>query len=897
METKATRSTVGATPAEEREAASLEGSCTPSTLGPRLPTLTPSDREPPPGPSSWRPPAPAQLSESSFIFTCYSCGKTGHKASECPEKKNAGPYQTPARPSAPGGSIQCPQTRSSAPPTRGRLNNLTAEDALEAPDVVTGEFLVNSSLATVLFDSGATSSYVSSKFTMQESLVSVARRRPIITSSPLGEISCVWICKAVSILIGDLEFKADLTVLPSSGMDVILGMDWLTRHSGVIICKPRLVRITHPGGQLVEFVPVRSPTSYLHSLVTKSVEDVPVVREYPDVFLEELPGLPPVRAIEFAIDLIPGTAPIAKAPYRMSGKEYDELKKQLDELLEKGFIRDSVSPWGAPVLFVKKKDGTMRMCIDYRDLNAVTIKNKYPLPRIDDLLDRLKGAKHFSKIDLRSGYHQMRIRDSDIPKTAFVTRNGHHEFTVVSFGLTNAPAYFMNMMNMIFMKELDQCVVVFIDDILIFSKTRKEHEQHLRIVLEKLRENQLYGKFSKCDFWLEKVAFLGHVLTAEGVSVDPEKVEAVSNWKTPRNATKIRSFLGLAGYYWRFMENFSKIAKPMTGLLKNNTPYEWDDKCEESFQLLKERLTTAPVLTLPDLHKDFVVYCDASRQGLGCVLMQDNKVVSYASRQLRAHEENYPTHDLELAAVVHALKIWRHYLIGKKCKIYTDHKSLKYIYTQTELNMRQRRWLELIKDYELEIHYHLGKANVVADALSRKSYCNLLTGEELSASYARKWSELRIGFVGAEQPNELRVRCSLEDQIKEAQSSCPSIAEIKVGMEKGLMPEFRKDEQGTIWLKNHLCVPLSESIRETIMTKLTARGTRFIQKYENVSGPKKRETRPAGLLKPLEIPTWKWEKITMDFIVGLPRTPKRNDSIWVIVDRLTKSAHFIPVNT
>ncbi|WVZ89723.1 hypothetical protein U9M48_036088 [Paspalum notatum var. saurae] len=339
-------------------------------------------------------------------------------------------------------------------------------------------------------------------------------------------------------------------------MDVILGMDWLTRHSGVIICKPRLVRLTHPGGQLVEFVPVRSPTSYLHSLVTKSVEDVPVVREYPDVFPEELPGLPPVRAIEFAIDLILGTTPIAKAPYIMFGKEYDELKKQLDELLEKGFIRDSVSPWGAPVLFVKKKDGTIRMCIDYRDLNAVTIKNKYPLPRIDDLLDRLKGAKHFSKIDLRSGYHQMRIRESDILKIAFVTRYGHHEFTVVSFGLTNAPAYFMNMMNMIFMKELDQCVVVFIDDILIFSKTREEH----KIVLEKLRENQLYGKFSKCDFWLEKVAFLGHVLTAEEVSVDPEKVEAVSNWKMPRNATEIRSFLGLAGYYRRFMENFSKIA-------------------------------------------------------------------------------------------------------------------------------------------------------------------------------------------------------------------------------------------------------------------------------------------------------------------------------------------------
>ncbi|WVZ70142.1 hypothetical protein U9M48_018834, partial [Paspalum notatum var. saurae] len=391
-------------------------------------------------------------------------------------------------------------------------------------------------------------------------------------------------------------------------------------------------------GQLVEFVPVRSPTSYLHSLVTKSVEDVPVVREYPDVFPEELPGLPPVRAIEFAIDLIPGTTPIAKAPYRMSGKEYDELKKQLDELLEKGFIRDSVSPWGAPVLFVKKKDGTMRMCIDYRNLISGGARAA--------LEDRAREA----------------LRESVIRKV------------------------------------------------------------------------QQWLSLATCD-------------KLEGVYVDPEKVEAVSNWKTPRNATEIQSFLGLAGYYRRFMENFSKIAKPMTGLLKNNTPYEWDDKCVGSFQLLKEKLTTAPVLTLPDLHKDFLLYCDASRQGLGCVLMQDNKVVSYASRQLRAHEENYPTHDLEVAAVVHALKIWRHYLMGNKCKIYTDHKSLKYIFTQTELNMRQRRWLELIKDYELEIHYHPGKANVVADALSRKSYCNLLTGEELSVELCVEMEQLRHDFV------------------------------------------------------------------------------------------------------------------------------------------------------
>jgi ribonuclease HI len=239
------------------------------------------------------------------------------------------------------------------------------------------------------------------------------------------------------------------------------------------------------------------------------------------------------------------------------------------------------------------------------------------------------------------------------------------------------------------------------------------------VALEKLRAHKLYAKFSKCEFWLEKISFLGYILMAEGVAVDPGKVETVSNWRQPTNVSEIRSFLGLAGYYRRFIEGFSKIARPMTELLKKEKKFNWTESCEKSFQELKRRLTTAPVLTLSDIQRDFVVYCDASRQGLGCVLMQDGKVVAYASRQLKPHKQNYPTHDLEFAAVVHALKIWRHYLIGNKCKIYTDHKSLKYIFTQPDLNLRQRRWLELVKDYNLEIHYHQRKANVVADALSR----------------------------------------------------------------------------------------------------------------------------------------------------------------------------------
>jgi glycogen debranching enzyme len=297
-----------------------------------------------------------------------------------------------------------------------------------------------------------------------------------------------------------------------------------------------------------------------------------VVCEFEDVFLEELPRLPPDRDVEFVINLVPRTTPIAQSPYRMTDVELKLLKAELDSLLEKGFIRPSASPWGSPALFMPKKDGTQRLCVDYHALNAVTITNKYPLPQIDDLMHQLTQANFFSKIYLRSGYHQMKIRPEDIYKTAFVTRYEQYDYTVVSFGLTNAPAYFMNMMNKVLMDELDKCVVVFIDDILVFSKTAEDHEEHLRIVLEKLKQQQLYAKFSKCEFWMEEVAFLGHVLSAEGVVVDPSKIEAVSKWQSSKSVIEIRSFLGLAGYYRQFIENFSKIAKPMTELLKSNTP-------------------------------------------------------------------------------------------------------------------------------------------------------------------------------------------------------------------------------------------------------------------------------------------------------------------------------------
>jgi hypothetical protein len=347
----------------------------------------------------------------------------------------------------------------------------------------------------------------------------------------------------------------------------------------------------------------------------------------------------------------------------------------------------------------------------------------------------------------------------------------------MSFGLTNAPAYFMYLMNNMFMEYLDKFVVVFIDDILIFSKTEEEHEKHLRMVLEKLRSNQLYAKFSRCEFWLTEIAFLGHVISAGGVSVDPSNVKYVLNWMPPMNASEIQSSLGLAGYYRRFINDFSKIAKPMTRLLEKNKDFDWTEECQASFEEMKKRLTSAPVLILPDITKMFDIYCDASRQGLGCVLMQDGKVVSYASRQLRKHEENYPTHDLELAAVVHALKIWRHYLIGHRCEICSDHKSLKYIFTQTNLNLRQRRWLELIKDYDLDINYHPGKANVVADTLSQRKYCKATFGRRMRPELRREIKYLNLAIVN-DAAVAMEVEPTLEVEIREGQLEDAKLKEI-----------------------------------------------------------------------------------------------------------------------
>ncbi|GJY86400.1 putative reverse transcriptase domain-containing protein [Tanacetum coccineum] len=521
---------------------------------------------------------------------------------------------------------------------------LGAEEALQDPNIMTGMFTLNKHFATTLFDSGADYSFVSPTFIPLLGLEpsDLGFKYEIkIANGQLVEIDKV--IKGCKLEIEGHIFDIELIPFRHGSFDVIIGMDWLSNYKAEIIFHEKLVTIPLSDGNMLRVLGERSEEKVRFLMGVKKQEEIVVVRDFPEVFPDDLSGLPPIREIEFRIELISGAMPVAKSPYRLAPSELEELSGQLKELQDKGFIRPSSSPWGAPVLFVKKKDGSFRMCIDYRELNKLTVKNRYPLPRIDDLFDQLQRSQFFSKIDLRP--------------------------------------------------YLDKFVIVFIDDILIYSKTQEEHVEHLRLVLELLKKEKLYAKFSKCEFWLREVQFLGHVINGNGIHVDPSKIEAVKNWKAPRTPTEVRSFLGLAGYYRRFIENFSKIAKSLTILTQKSKTFDWGEEQELAFQTLKDKLCNAPVLALPDGPEDFVVYCDASGIGLGCVLMQRGKVIAYASRQLKIHEKNYTTHDLELGAVVFALKIWRHYLYGTK---------------------------SIVSDYDCEIRYHPGKANVVVDALSRK---------------------------------------------------------------------------------------------------------------------------------------------------------------------------------
>ncbi|GJU62549.1 reverse transcriptase domain-containing protein [Tanacetum coccineum] len=660
-------------------------------------------------------------------------------------------------------------TRGNENRTRGRACNVNAVDTLQDPNVVTGTYSLNNLYATVLFDSCANFSFISTKFApLLNEKPSIANPGYVIEVANGKKEEVDRIFCGCRLELEDSIFPIDLIPLGQGSFDVIVGMDWLSNQKAVIVCHEKIVRIHVEEGNVICVQGERNVRKIKTLLSTKANEptlsNIPIIRDFEDVFPDDLLGLPPQRQVEFRIDLIHGATP-----------------------------------------------------------------------------------------------------DDDISKTTFRTRYVHFEFTVMPFGLTNAPVVFMDLMNRVCKPYLDKFVIVFIDDILIYSKTKEDHENHLRLMLDLLRKEKLYAKFSKCEFWLQEVHFLGHVVNHDGIHVDPSKIEAVKSWKAPTTPSEVRSFLGLAGYYRRFIENFSKIAKPLTSLTQKNQKYEWGEKQEEAFRTLKDNLCNAPILSLPDGVEDFVVYCDASNQGLGCVLMQRDKVIAYASRQLKIHEKNYTTHDLELGAVVFALKIWRHYLYGTKSVIYTDHKSLQHIFDQKELNMRQRRWLELFSDYECEIKYHPGKANVVVDALSRKA----------------RVKPRRVRAMA------VTIQSGVKGLILAAQGEAFKDENVLAEGLNGTDQQMEKREDGSLYYMDRIWVPLVGSVRTKIMDE--AHKTRYsvhpgadkmyydlrdmywwpsmkkeiaiyVSKCLTCAKVKTEHQRPSGLLQQPEIPEWKLTK-------------------------------------
>ena len=661
---------------------------------------------------------------------------------------------------------------------------------------------------------------------------------------------------------------------------------------------PRRLTLMSPqemGQELVRGGPVFAITvrEVKETESTHPPEVDPILQEFSDIFPEELPeGLPPMRDIQHAIDLIPGSSLPNLPHYRMSPADHSELQRQVDELLQRGSIRESMSPCAVPALLAPKKDGTWRMCVDSRAINKITVKYRFPIPRLDDMLDMMAGATIFSKIDLKSGYHQVRIRPGDEWKTAFKTKDGLYEWLVMPFGLSNAPSTFMRLMTQVLRPLIGDFVVVYFDDILIYSRTREAHLDHLRQVCLILQRESLYANPKKCAFMTSHVTFLGFIVSSDGVSADPEKVRAIVEWPEPRTLHDVRSFHGLATFYRRFVRGFSSITAPITDCIRKGV-FEWTKAASTAFQLLKERMTQAPILRLPDFTKVFEVSCDASGVGIGGVLSQESHPVAYFSEKLSDAKLRYSTYDKEFYAVVQSLKHWRHYLLHQEFVLFSDHEALKYLHAQKKLNFRHSRWVEYLQDYTFVLKHKAGVENRVADALSRRA--SLL-------------STLSVEVIGM-------------DRLKETYADCPDFGQIYAALQEGPSSDYVDYllQDGYLFRGTRLCIPRT-SVRDFLIWEMHAGGlaghfgrdktidtvehrfywpslkrdvARIVAQCRTCAVAKMKK-QVSGLYTPLPVPDRPWQDISMDFVLGLPRTSRRHDSIFVVVDRFSKMALFIP---
>ena len=793
----------------------------------------------------------------------------------------------------------------------------------------------------VLVDSGASHNFVASQLVTHLSLPCEQDAGVSVVLGNGSRQDGSLLVPALSYRIGSFKDTRAFRVTKLSNYDLILGKPWLTTLNPDIDWVSNTVRLRKgnhtyvlapkhlsPGAEEVGLISalqlkrlLRSGAQAYLAVLTETKEEAEegsaeegafatepalkdtmpelkpamqqLLQRYKTTFGPLPKRLPPERDVDHEILLEPGAKPPFLPIYHLSPRELEEVKAQLTHLIESGYIQPSKSPYGAPIIFVPKPGGKLRMCVDYRQLNSLTVKNRYPLPRIDELLDRLHGSSVFTKLDLQSGYWQIRIKPEDIPKTAFRTRYGHFEWKVLPFGLTNAPATFQALMNKILQPYLDKFCVVYLDDILIFSRSPEEHMQHLQLVLEALEQNELYVGLSKCAFGLQEVGFLGHVVSANGIKPDPAKVTAVAEWPTPKSLKEVRSFLGLTGYYRRFIRHYSDKALPLTELTRADTPWCWGSAQQTAFDALKSALVSAPVLVMPDPTLPFEVFTDASQFALGAVLLQNKHPVAFLSRKLTPTERNYPTGDREMLGILYALQQWRCYLEGAEFTVNTDHLNHKWFQSKRDLSRRQARWSLWLESYygSVPLEYKAGKDNL-SDPLSRRP--------DLAAMHASTPT-----------------------------LSADLIADIKVGYAKdslytGEPKAGLRFEEGTgLWyFQDRIAIPSVAAVRQALIaechdcpsaghqgvTKTLQRVARrfwwphmsrsvhsYVTACSSCQLNKPVNQLPAGLLQPLPVPERKFAHITLDLITDLPLTASGCDAVLTVVDRLTKYVCFAPL--
>jgi hypothetical protein len=890
----------------------------------------------------------ASVKKEGEKFTCKHCSKDGHDEDHCwklhPEKRpkkfgNKGKPKTVATIQHDLGSDSGDETKITAMGYQGKgsiastssssSSNLNeTQQEKERIELFHIRVVSKHTKIDTLFDTGSQANLISEDTVKKLNLETIPHPKPY----PLG-----WICDNAKLQVTRrcrLRFaitanfidEVELDVIPLDICGIVLGSPYLYDRRAIFHRHENKYHLFKNG---VEYI-VRAHTKKMNLslvnagqmkrlvnasknfvlLMIKPKDNVEkevfqgcdaklksdlyeVVNQYDEMF-QEPKGLPPRRGIQHEIQLQQDCPLPNIGMYRMSVMENAEIKKQIQELLDKGVIMPSTSPCGSPIVLVPKKDGTWRMCVDFRALNKITVKNRYPLPRIDDLLDQLKDAKYFTKLDLRSGYHQIRIVEGDTWKTAFKTKQGLFEWMVMPFGLCNAPATFMRVMNDVLRPFLDDCVIVYLDDILIFSKSREEHVMHVKQVLDVLRKEKLFLKMSKCEFGKTSLIYLGHIVGGGELKIDPSKVKVILEWPKPNNVTEVRSFLGATQYWRKFIANFSSIAAPLHAVTSVKQVFQWGGKQQKAFDTLKETISSAPVLALPNLRQPFEIQTDASNYAMGAVLLQHGKPICFHSETFNGVVINYPTYDKELYALVQSVKKWKHYLLGKETIIHTDHQPLQYLQSQTKLQQaRHFRWMGFLQQFHLVIRYKKGIYNKVVDMLSRPI---------ISASVILKHSPImHESYVE---------QYALDADFKEVYATlCHSnhVEELDYHVHDNLLYHLGK-----------LCIPQGERIniiREAHSSLIAGhfgvgKTVANLQRYcywpkmnESVSryvrgcslcATSKPSNRKLGLYTPLPVPSRPWESISMDFVGGLPMSKKNHDYLYVVVDRFSKMCILMP---